>query len=222
MAEVIHFYRVGDAYGSLSNFSAHPVFITRRWPTSEHYFQAQKFNVASAHDKIAEATSPTQAARLGRSARWKLRSDWELVKDDVMRTAVRSKVAQHLAVYETLLATGDAALVEHTTKDRYWGDGGDGSGKNMLGRILMEVRAEIVGDDDELRGMLPPPWIAVPGLPRLSIGWNMGLGEDFMIRWGSMFNGLSQEARLRYQRRWPAPDDNEWRDYWLTERSDDS
>jgi predicted NAD-dependent protein-ADP-ribosyltransferase YbiA (DUF1768 family) len=25
----------------------------------------------------------------------------------------------------------------------YWGDGGDGSGKNMLGRILMEVREQL-------------------------------------------------------------------------------
>lgn len=42
-----------------------------------------------------------------------------------------------------LLATGDAKLVEHTEQDDYWGDGGDGSGKNMLGRILMEVREEL-------------------------------------------------------------------------------
>lgn len=42
-----------------------------------------------------------------------------------------------------LLATGDAKRVEHTEQDDSWGDGGDGSGKNMLGRILMEVREEL-------------------------------------------------------------------------------
>ena len=42
-----------------------------------------------------------------------------------------------------LLDTGDALIVEHTVNDRYWGDGGDGSGKNMLGRILMEIRTEL-------------------------------------------------------------------------------
>jgi predicted NAD-dependent protein-ADP-ribosyltransferase YbiA (DUF1768 family) len=31
-------------------------------------------------------------------------------------------------------------VVEHTTNDAYWGDGGDGQGKNMLSQILMEVR----------------------------------------------------------------------------------
>jgi predicted NAD-dependent protein-ADP-ribosyltransferase YbiA (DUF1768 family) len=42
-----------------------------------------------------------------------------------------------------LLATGDADLIEHTATDAYWGDGGDGSGRNMLGKILMEVRARL-------------------------------------------------------------------------------
>jgi predicted NAD-dependent protein-ADP-ribosyltransferase YbiA (DUF1768 family) len=44
-----------------------------------------------------------------------------------------------------LLATGDARLVEHTENDAYWGDGGDGSGRNELGRILMAVRAALRG-----------------------------------------------------------------------------
>ena len=42
-----------------------------------------------------------------------------------------------------LLGTGEATLVEHTSNDAYWGDGGDGSGKNMLGQILMKIRDEL-------------------------------------------------------------------------------
>lgn len=34
--------------------------------------------------------------------------------------------------------------MEHTENDAFWGDGGDGSGHNMLGRLLMELRAELV------------------------------------------------------------------------------
>jgi len=34
-------------------------------------------------------------------------------------------------------------LIEHTKKDSYWGDGGNGSGKNKLGKILMKVRYEL-------------------------------------------------------------------------------
>ncbi|MEO1140885.1 MAG: NADAR family protein, partial [Pseudomonadota bacterium] len=43
MPEEIKFYRTGDPYGCFSNFSAHPILIETTWPTSEHYFQAQKF-----------------------------------------------------------------------------------------------------------------------------------------------------------------------------------
>ena len=42
-----------------------------------------------------------------------------------------------------LLGTGDVRIVEHTTNDSYWGDGGDGSGRNRLGEILMQVREEL-------------------------------------------------------------------------------
>ncbi len=41
----ILFYSVRESpYGCFSNFSPHPFeFDGKRWPTSEHYFQAQKF-----------------------------------------------------------------------------------------------------------------------------------------------------------------------------------
>lgn len=42
-----------------------------------------------------------------------------------------------------MLGTGGNKIVEHTENDSYGGDGGDGSGKNMLGRILMEVCEEL-------------------------------------------------------------------------------
>jgi ribA/ribD-fused uncharacterized protein len=83
------------------------------------------------------------AARMGRDRKRPLRRDWEAVKDAVMRQAVRTKFTQHEDLRRALLATGEAELVEHTAKDRYWGDGGDGSGRNRLGRILMDVREEL-------------------------------------------------------------------------------
>lgn len=84
-----------------------------------------------------------EAARMGRSRKKPLRKDWESVKDQIMRKAVLAKFTQHDDLQELLLSTGDAKLVEHTTNDSYWGDGSDGSGKNMLGRILMEVREQL-------------------------------------------------------------------------------
>ena len=60
-----------------------------------------------------------------------------------MFEAVRAKFTQHEELRKILLATGDAEIVEHTRKDNYWGDGGDGSGRNMLGKTLMLVREEL-------------------------------------------------------------------------------
>jgi N-glycosidase YbiA len=60
-----------------------------------------------------------------------------------MRKAVTAKFEQHPELTRLLLGTGDALLVENTSNDDYWGDGGDGSGRNMLGRILMEVRQRL-------------------------------------------------------------------------------
>jgi ribA/ribD-fused uncharacterized protein len=66
--------------------------------------------------------------------------------------AVRASFGQHAELGEILLHTGDAMIVEHTEKDAYWGDGGDGSGKNMLGRILMEVRDELPKLSERVEG----------------------------------------------------------------------
>ena len=67
--------------------------------------------------------------------------DLDLTRE--MLAALRAKFTQHDELKAVLLGTGDAELVEHTANDRYWGDGGDGSGKNRLGALLMQVRAEI-------------------------------------------------------------------------------
>jgi ribA/ribD-fused uncharacterized protein len=142
----IKFYRVADTYGEFSNFAPFPIMLAgERWPTSEHYYQAQKFEDPAARERIRKARSPMQAAAYGRDPANRLRPDWERVKDDVMYTAVRAKFAQHTGLRKRLLATGNAILIEHTRHDRYWGDGGDGTGRNMLGSILMRVREELRG-----------------------------------------------------------------------------
>jgi N-glycosidase YbiA len=79
-------------------------------------------------------------ARMGRSRARPLRPDWNEAKDDIMRRAVLRKFETHAGIRDLLLATGDEELVEKTTSDYYWGCGTDGTGTNMLGKILMEVR----------------------------------------------------------------------------------
>jgi ribA/ribD-fused uncharacterized protein len=141
---IIHFYAVGAEYGCFSNFAKAPIRLKGKvWPTTEHYFQAQKFPGTAREEEIRQAKSPMIAARMGRSRKHRLRPGWERVKDAVMREAVLAKFTQHADLRDVLLGTGDALLVEHTENDSYWGDGGDGSGRNRLGEILMSVRDEL-------------------------------------------------------------------------------
>ena len=141
--DIIEFYRKRDDYGFFSNFAPYPVTINgKTWPTTEHYFQAQKFAGLPHEETIRQAASAKEAATMGRCFS-PIRKDWEQVKDDVMRTALKAKFGQHPKLKRLLLETGTAHLVEHTQNDCYWGDGGNGSGQNMLGQLLMERREQL-------------------------------------------------------------------------------
>jgi hypothetical protein len=143
----IKFYSVNDDYGAFSNFSPHPIVLKgRTWPTTEHYFQAQKFAGAPDEEEIRRIASPMIAARMGRDRKRPLRRDWETAKENVMREALEAKFTQHQELQELLLSTGDARLIEHTRNDRYWGDGGDGTGRNRLGALLVELRDKLRRD----------------------------------------------------------------------------
>lgn len=137
----IYFYGTDDTYGSFSNSQHGFELDGLYWTTSEHYFQAQKF-VGTPHlEQIRVVKTPRDAARMGRDRKRPLRPDWEQVKDDIMRKAVLRKFEIHADIREVLLSTEKLLIVENAPRDYYWGCGKDGSGKNMLGQILMEVRA---------------------------------------------------------------------------------
>ena len=136
--------RDNDAYREFSNFAPYPIELKGKvWPTAEHYFQAQKFPGTEHEETIRRASSPMLAANQGRDRSRPLRPDWEAVKDAIMYEAILAKFTQHAPVRELLLATGDIVLVQHSASDSYWGDGGNGSGRNRLGQILCEVRAAL-------------------------------------------------------------------------------
>lgn len=128
----------GTEYAFLSNFYSSPIqYEGIVYPTVEHMFQALKALDIETRKKIANAATPGQAKRLGRSVA--LREDWEEVKVDVMRTALQLKFSDP-TLRAKLIATGDAELIEgNTWNDRFWGVC-RGTGKNMLGLLLMELR----------------------------------------------------------------------------------
>lgn len=156
-------------YFEFSNFYPldPPVKIdSKEYPTTEHYYQSMKFlseeptkDQIEYAEEIRKCSSPLHAFYLGRKyvnpqytqrnsiqpilnkyKSVRMREDWNEIKNNCMRKAVYQKFYQNEKLKELLLSTGNRKLVEHTPRDKWWADGGDGSGKNMLGIILMEVR----------------------------------------------------------------------------------
>lgn len=204
----IKFYRVNEPYGCFSNFAKYPIVIKgKEWPTSEHYFQAQKFIGTEHEEEIRNAISPMIAAQMGRDRSKPLRKDWEEVKDEIMKEAVREKINQHTEIREILLSTGNCILVEHTKNDSYWADGGDGKGKNMLGKILMEVRNSLEGYSEKF---YLPQWIAYPGIHPYDMFWRMGEGETYVMYLAEWFYKLSPKSQREYERYFVPP--KEWED----------
>lgn len=143
----LFFYKVQDPYGCFSNFSPHPVTLEGfDWPTSEHYYQSQKF-VGTGQDnlvaRIRQAPTPEKAAALGRDPNHLVRSDWEQVKQDVMYRVVRAKFLAYPDLQEILLNTQDEVIIEDSPNDAYWGCGADHQGYNYLGKMLMRIRGEL-------------------------------------------------------------------------------
>lgn len=144
MEEEIKFYSETGKYGEFSNFVFFPIRLKNKtWKTTEHFYQAQKFENEAYQEKIRKAESPMKGAELGRSRKERILKNWDNKKDNVMFEAVRAKFMQHPELGQMLRDTGNAKIIEHTENDAYWGDGGDGKGKNKLGKILIKVREEL-------------------------------------------------------------------------------
>jgi hypothetical protein len=94
---------------------------------------------------IQNAPSAHEAFKIAERNKDKRRPDWDAVKFDVMRDILRAKAAQHEYVRRKLLATGDRMLVENSWRDDVWGWGPNRDGQNMLGKLWMEIRAELTG-----------------------------------------------------------------------------
>lgn len=133
----------GD-YFFLSNFYPSEIVVGNSvFATAEHLFQSFKCknNADKAQFSKDYRLTAGQAKRAGRSVA--LRDDWELNKDDFMRTTLLLKFSPGSELSKMLIKTGNSTLIEgNTWKDTYWGVC-DGMGHNNLGRILMEIRFDL-------------------------------------------------------------------------------
>lgn len=148
---MIKFYRTKEQYGAFSNFSKHSVeFEGKVWPTSEHAYQAQKFESVEHQEWVRSADTAREAAIRGRSTSVPMRREWDGIKCDAMLVILYHKFTQHEDLKQLLLSTAEEEIVEYSPYDTFWGSGKDGTGLNMLGKILMRVR-HIIRHQDALK-----------------------------------------------------------------------
>lgn len=127
-----------DRYAAFSNFHGAEMMIDgKSYATVEHWFQACKARTEAEHDIVRRAPSAMKAKQLGR--RLELRRDWDSVRVEVMRRGLEAKFSQHAELRELLLSTGSQAIHEDARHDFIWG-WGRGAGRDLLGKLLMEVR----------------------------------------------------------------------------------
>jgi ribA/ribD-fused uncharacterized protein len=144
----IKFYRSNEKpHGIFSNLYPSPVqFEGKQYPTAEHAYQAGKARKQEVRDWILGAPSPALAAMAAHGLyTWHVTPNWAEIKFDRMRQVLRAKFEQNPDLRNILLGTGQARLVEAGTVNnavnRLWGEV-NGVGQNMLGVMLMELRAE--------------------------------------------------------------------------------
>ena len=142
----------GD-YEMFSNF--YPVNIQYEsidYPTVEHAFVAAKSMDMLFRRRISQIPEDEagKAKRKGRNkSECKLRYNWDLMKVSVMKNLLIQKFSYN-EFKSLLLSTEQQELIEgNYWHDNFWGDCYCKKctsiiGKNMLGKLLMEVRDEVV------------------------------------------------------------------------------
>lgn len=142
-------------------WSGHPFEIDRiSYPTAEHFMMAEKARLFKDHtilSAILKAKSPALAKKLGRQVAGFNDEIWRLHRCDIVVRANAAKFAQHTALKQFLIQTGERIIVEASPYDRIWGIGmaadhpdaerpQNWNGLNLLGFALMAVRSRLQSD----------------------------------------------------------------------------
>jgi type I restriction enzyme S subunit len=159
------FRKTAERLGGLSNMApGFPLEVNGiQIRTSEALYQACRFpHLPDVQRMIIEETSPMTAKMKSKPYRDRSRPDWDVVRARIMRWCLRVKLAQNWERFGALLLETDGhPIVEESGKDDFWGaiPSADGHlvGRNVLGRLLMELRELLrAADTESLRRVEPP------------------------------------------------------------------
>uniref|UniRef100_A0A915P0T8 NADAR domain-containing protein n=2 Tax=Meloidogyne TaxID=189290 RepID=A0A915P0T8_9BILA len=131
------------------------------------YMKAMYFDYRSLAEEIMLTNDPSTIKRLGNADTMRQRQangaeigcrdfdhvEWRKVKKNVMLTALRAKFEQNVQLFNMLIETEDALLIEASPTDLFWGIGCNLNsaeirridywrGSNQMGNLLMELREE--------------------------------------------------------------------------------
>lgn len=135
----IKFYRLKEPGGFMSNYWKARMFIYGRWWNwVEAPYQSAKTNVLVEKEAIWKVEKANDARLLGQKV--SMVPDWEQLKRGIMKECCMAKFLQHPELRKQLMKTGSEELIEDSKIDWFWGCGADGTGQNVLGQVLMEIR----------------------------------------------------------------------------------
>jgi len=143
-SSTIGFWAEADQYGCFSNF--YPcTFVWKglKFNCSEQAFMWSKamfFKDTETAEKIMQEVEPKKIKKLGRLVKNFDDNKWAEVRYNYMLDINKEKYRQNIELRNTLINTGYTKIVEDSPFDYIWGIGKDGSGQNLLGKVLMEVR----------------------------------------------------------------------------------
>ena len=140
---------LGGSWNCLSNFSSYSVeWKGETWMTSEHAYQAEKFDDVDIKQKIKKALSAYDSKMIAIEYKEKMKPRWnEDLRLGIMEEIIRAKLAQHPHIKKKLLQTGDKEIIENSKDDYFWGWGADQTGFNHHGKIWMKLRSELLKKD---------------------------------------------------------------------------
>jgi len=161
LPEMVYFFSKNPENSFLSNFYDAPFKMDgTEYKTAEHAYQAQK---AATFDKpmvekIVKAKSAQSAKSFGKKVANYNEEVWSAKQEEVMREILKAKFTQNDAIRKLLIDTEDKMIANADPRDSYWGIGTSSGttiakdptkwkGKNMMGKILMELRTELRSED---------------------------------------------------------------------------